>query len=104
MRPHSTILAGAIWLGAAVALAHPPTVGPAAPFASGIAGPEGLAFGKDGTLFTGTADGDILRLAGDGTTSMLASTGDRLAGVSVLRDGTILACGSTRTACGPSIR
>jgi len=93
MRPHSTILAGAIWLGAAVALAHPPTVGPAAPFASGFAGPEGLAFGKDGTLFTGTADGDILRVGGDGTTSLLASTGDRLAGVSVLRDGTILACG-----------
>src|SRR6476620_1460300 len=73
MRPHSIILAGAIWLGATLALAHPPTVGPAAPFASGLAGPEGLAFGKDGTL--------------------LASTGDRLAGVSVMRDGTILACG-----------
>jgi sugar lactone lactonase YvrE len=93
MRPHSIILAGAIWLGATLALAHPPTVGPATPLASGIAGPEGLAFGKDGTLFVGTADGDILRVASDGTTSVLASTGDRLAGVSVLRDGTILACG-----------
>jgi glucose/arabinose dehydrogenase len=41
--------------------------------------PGGLAFGKDGTLFTGTADGDILRVASDGTTSLLASTGDRLA-------------------------
>jgi len=93
MRPHSIVLAGAIWLTATLALAHPPTVGPAAPFASGIAGPEGLAFGKDGTLFVGTADGDILRVASDGTTSLLASTGDRLAGVSVMRDGTILACG-----------
>ncbi len=93
MRPHSIILAGAIWLGATLALAHPPTVGPAAPFASGLAGPEGLAFGKDGTLFAGTAVGDILRVASDGTTSLLASTGDRLAGVSVMRDGTILACG-----------
>jgi sugar lactone lactonase YvrE len=93
MRPHSFILAGAIWLGTTLALAHPPTVGPAAPFAGGIAGPEGLAFGKDGTLFVGTADGDILRVASDGTTSLLASTGDRLAGVSVMRDGTILACG-----------
>jgi len=92
MRPHSFILAGAIWLGATLALANPPTVGPAAPFAGGIAGPEGLAFGKDGTLFSGTANGDILRVASDGTTSVLASTGDRLAGVSVLRDGTILAC------------
>ena len=92
MRPHSSILACAIWLGATLALAHPPTVGPAAPFAGGIAGPEGLAFGRDGTLFVGTANGDILRVASDGTTSLLASTGDRLAGVSVLRDGTILAC------------
>ena len=92
MRPHSFILAGAIWLGATLALANPPTVGPAAPFAGGIAGPEGLAFGKDGTLFSGTANGDVLRVASDGTTSLLASTGDRLAGVSVLRDGTILAC------------
>jgi hypothetical protein len=89
MRPHSIILAGAIWLGATLALAHPPTVGPAAPFASGLAGPEGLAFGKDGTLFAGAADGDILRVASDGTTSLLASTGDRLAGVSVMRDRTI---------------
>ena len=93
MRPHPFILAGAIWLGTTLALAYPPTVGPAAPFAGGIAGPEGLAFGKDGTLFVGTADGDILRVASDGTTSLLASTGDRLAGVSVMRDGTILACG-----------
>ena len=94
MRPHrSIVLAGAICLGAAaLALAHPPTVGPAAPFASGIVGPEGLAFGKDGTLFVGTSDGDILRVASDGTTSLLASTGDGLAGVSVLRDGTILGC------------
>jgi sugar lactone lactonase YvrE len=93
MRPHSIVLAGAIWLGATLALAHPPTVGPAVPFAGGIAGPEGLAFGKDGTLFVGTTDGDILRVASDGTTSLLASTGDRIAGVSVMRDGTILACG-----------
>ena len=92
MRPHSFILACAIWLGASLALAHPPTVGPAAPFTSGLAGPEGLAFGKDGTLFSGTANGDILRVASDGTTSLLATTGDRLAGVSVMRDGTILAC------------
>ena len=93
MRPHSFILACAIGLGATLALAHPPTVGPAAPFASGLAGPEGLAFGKDGTLFAGTAVGDILRVASDGTTSLLTSTGDRLAGISVMRDGTILACG-----------
>jgi sugar lactone lactonase YvrE len=92
MRPHSFILACAIGLGATCALAHPPTVGPAVPFASGLAGPEGLAFGKDGTLFAGTADGDIVRIASDGTTSLLAGTGDRLAGVSVMRNGMILAC------------
>jgi sugar lactone lactonase YvrE len=93
MRPHSIVLAGAIWLAAAsFALAAPPTVGPATPFAGGIAGPEGLAFGNDGTLFVGTDAGDILRVASDGSTSLVASTGDSLAGIGVMRDGTILAC------------
>jgi sugar lactone lactonase YvrE len=91
MRIH-TVLAAAIWLGTSLALAHPPVVGPVAPFASGLAGPEGLAFGKDGSLFVGTAIGDVRRVAPDGSHALLASTGDRLAGITVTKDGAILAC------------
>jgi len=92
MRIHSIGLAGALWLTASLALAHPPTVGAPAPFASGLAGPEGLAFGKDGSLYVGTAIGDVRRVAADGSHTLLASTGDRLAGISVTKDGKILAC------------
>jgi sugar lactone lactonase YvrE len=87
------VLAGAMVLVAALVAAHPPVVEPPTPFASGLAGPEGLAFGKDGTLYVGTADGDVRRVLPDGTHELLASTGDRLAGISVLKDGRILACG-----------
>src|SRR5262245_50582783 len=92
MRLHAILLAGAIWLTATLAVAHPPTVQPAAPFASGLAGPEGLAFGKDGSLYVGTTNGDIRRVAADGSHTLVASTGDRLAGITVAKDGKIFAC------------
>ena len=88
-----TIVAGAMWLTASVALAHPPVVQPAAPFASGLVGPEGLAFGKDGSLYVGNATGDVRRVGPDGSHTLLAATGDRLAGITVMKDGMILACG-----------
>ena len=86
-------LASALSLVATAVVAHPPVVQPPASFAGGLPGPEGLAFGRDGSLYVGTADGDIHRVASDGTHVVLASTGDRLAGVSVGKDGTIFACG-----------
>jgi sugar lactone lactonase YvrE len=85
-------LAGALWLVAAVAAAHPPAIEPPAPFAAALNGPEGLAFGKDGSLYVGERDGDVRRVAPDGSHTLLASLGDPLAGVTVLRDGRILAC------------
>jgi hypothetical protein len=87
-----TGLAGALCLVSALAAAHPPVIEPPAPFASGFDGPEGLAFGKDGSLYVGEADGDVRRVAPDGTHTLLVALGDRLAGVSVLKDGRILAC------------
>lgn len=85
-------LASALSLLATAAVAHPPVVSPPTPFANGITGPEGIAFGKDGTLYVGTDDGDILRIASDGTHTLVASTGDPLAGITVAKDGTIFAC------------
>lgn len=92
MRTHATLLAGAIWLTATLAVAHPPVVQSAAAFASGLAGPEGLAFGKDGSLYVGTTTGDIRRVAPDGSHTLVASTGDRLAGLTMAKDGKIFAC------------
>jgi len=85
------LLASALWTVAPVA-AHPPVVEAPTPFASGLAGPEGLAFARDGSLIVGTVDGDLRRVAPDGTHTLLGNVGDRLAGVTVLRDGRILAC------------
>lgn len=73
------------------AAAPVPAAGPASVFASGLAGPEGLAFLRDGSLAVGSTTGRITRLAADGSASVLAETGDRLAGLTTLRDGRLLA-------------
>src|SRR5262245_5789288 len=70
-----------------------PAVGTPTVFASGLAGPEGIAMTRSGKLVVGTVTGDVYRVDETGATSLLASTGDRLAGVSVLKDGRIAACG-----------
>jgi sugar lactone lactonase YvrE len=73
--------------------AHPPVAEPAQPFASGIAGPEGLAFTRKGTLIVGSTTGEIRRYVPSGAFDVLANVGDRLAGITVLRDGRVLALG-----------
>src|SRR5260221_7024023 len=93
MRILTVALASAWSLVAAGALAHPPVVQPPTAFASGLPGPEGLAFGRDGSLYVGAADGDIHRVASDGSHTVVASTGDRLSGIAVAKDGAIFACG-----------
>jgi sugar lactone lactonase YvrE len=81
------LLAGAV----SEAGAKPPMAEPLEVFASSIAGPEGLAFTRRDGLVVGTTTGDLLRLDADGTATVLASVGDALAGITVLRDGRILA-------------
>ncbi len=71
--------------------APPPAASPGSVFASGLSGPEGLAFLNDHTLAVGSTTGRISRLTADGSASVLAETGDSLAGLTTLRDGRLLA-------------
>ncbi len=72
--------------------ANPPlATGPVALFATGIPGPEGLAFDNTGLLYVGTSTGHILVFTPDGNSTVLADVGDPLAGVTVRRNGHVLA-------------
>lgn len=84
------LLAAALGI-ASLAAAKGPTVGPAAPFAGGIAGPEGLAFTDHGTLIVGSTGGALLEYGPSGPPTLLADVDQRVAGVTVLRDGRVLA-------------
>jgi len=75
------------------AVAAGPSIGTPVVFADGLTGPEGVAATRTGDLVVGTTTGDVFRIDASGTASLVASTGDRLAGVSVLKDGRIAACG-----------
>lgn len=69
----------------------PPTAGPVEVIATGIDGPEGIAVDRDGGVIVGQENGDILRITPDGVAHPYASTGERLAGLTILRDGRVLA-------------
>jgi sugar lactone lactonase YvrE len=71
--------------------AQAPAVGPGTVFADSVAGPEGLAFLKDRSLAVGTATGQVLRFVSNGSRTVLADVGESLAGLTVLRDGRLLA-------------
>jgi hypothetical protein len=73
MRIAWIVLASALCLTTSPAQAHPAATQPPAPFASGLVGPEGLAFGRDGTLYVGTNDGTIRKVASDGSHTLLAN-------------------------------
>lgn len=66
-------------------------VGSPSVFADSVPGPEGLAFARGGRLVVGTAIGQILRFRADGTREMLADVGEPLGGITVLKDGRVLA-------------
>lgn len=73
------------------AAAHPPLTSSATVFASGLSGPEGLAFTNDGFLVVGSTTGEIRRYRPDGSFTVLANVGERLAGLTVTRDNKVLA-------------
>ena len=69
-----------------------PKTQPATVFAAGLAGPEGLAFNNDGLLIVGSTTGEIRRYQPSGASTRLSSIGERLAGITVLKNDHILAC------------
>lgn len=61
------------------------------------AGPEDVALAPDGTVYTGLADGRILRLRPpDGDAALVCSTGGRPLGIEVDDDGTLIVCDAYR--------
>jgi sugar lactone lactonase YvrE len=77
---------------ASPSLATDPAIGIPTVFSAGLAGPEGIAATRSGEFVVGTTTGDVVRITETGAQSVFASTGDPLAGVSVLEDGSIVAC------------
>jgi sugar lactone lactonase YvrE len=73
------------------AAAQIPATKPAEVFASGLSGPEGLAFAHDGSLLVGSTTGAIRRYRTNGTSTLFANVGERLAGLTLLRNRHILA-------------
>lgn len=84
----------ALWafaLAGMAAAAGLPAAEPAAVVAMDLAGPEGIAFTKHDGFIVGTVTGDVVRIDANGSQSVIANVGDALAGITVLRDGTIAA-------------
>jgi sugar lactone lactonase YvrE len=79
-------------LFAGSAPAAEPAIGTPTVLATGIPGPEGIAATKRGDLVVGTTPGDLIRVGQDGSQAPIASLGESLAGVTVLKDGRIVAC------------
>jgi len=75
----------------APATAHPPAVSSVTVFADDVPGPEGIAFAADRTMIVGTAIGEVRRYAPDASYTVVGNAGEPLAGITVLRDGRILA-------------
>jgi sugar lactone lactonase YvrE len=62
----------------------------------GGAGPEDVAVREDGTVYTGVADGRILRLTPEGGVETVADTGGRPLGIEVHPDGDLIVCDAYR--------
>ncbi len=59
-------------------------------------GPEDIAFDAAGRLYTGTADGAVMRTAPGGAPEVYARTGGRVLGLMFDRSGALLACDASR--------
>ncbi|MBN1496717.1 MAG: SMP-30/gluconolactonase/LRE family protein [Spirochaetes bacterium] len=57
-----------------------------------VDGPEDLAFDKQGRLYTGTADGAIIRITTDGAAEAFAKTGGRVLGLRFDPLGNLIVC------------
>jgi sugar lactone lactonase YvrE len=93
-----TTLAGpglwlALFVGAAPLHAAPPepAVGTPTVFAGGLDGPEGIAFTRKREIVVGSTTGDVVILDSEGTPRTIANLGNPLAGITVRRDGRVLA-------------
>jgi sugar lactone lactonase YvrE len=63
----------------------------------GAPGPEDVVVDGDGAIWTGAADGKIIRIDADtGSNDEVADTGGRPLGLAVARDGKLLVCDSHR--------
>ncbi len=97
MRTHRSHVVAAVLalnlglLFAPAAGAHSPKASDFEVFADGLDGPEGLAFTRDGHLIVVGADGNVRSFAPDGTSTLVATIEDPIAGVTVLSDGRVLA-------------
>ncbi|HYS39341.1 MAG TPA: SMP-30/gluconolactonase/LRE family protein [Pseudonocardiaceae bacterium] len=59
-------------------------------------GPEDVVLDEDGNVFTGVADGRILRLTPEGVVTTVADTGGRPLGVELAGDGRLVICDAHR--------
>lgn len=85
-----SLLVGGLFFASSAA-AHPPRATDFEIFADGLDGPEDLAFTDDGFLIVGSVEGDLKKFSPDGTSEILVTLDDRIAGVTVLADGRVLA-------------
>jgi sugar lactone lactonase YvrE len=81
--PAAPALAGPLAPNQALAAAEPIALGD-------VRGPEDVAFGPDGALYTGVADGRILRIPPGGKAETFATTGGRPLGLRFAPDGRLL--------------
>jgi len=66
-------------------------------FVSGLDHPEGVAVGRDGTLYTGGEGGQIYRIASDGNkTEVIANTGGSCLGITLDLEENIYVCDNAR--------
>jgi sugar lactone lactonase YvrE len=91
MRCKITLFVAVLALSPIPGWAHPPVAEAPALFAIGLDGPEGLAFARDGALIVGSTTGEVRRYDSDGNHTVLANVGEPLAGITILRDGRVLA-------------
>jgi len=92
MRALGTVLQIACLLAATGAQAAPdPQVGTPTTFATGVAGPEGIAFTKKREMVVGTSTGELLVFDASGARRTLTTLPTDVAGITVRRDGSVLA-------------